>query len=131
MFTRRLAEYLRGLGISGVEFYAESFPAPKTVTPQIVGIFSAGRAKPDKTRVLHNATRRFVVSGNSETCLTKAYEIFELLHPAGITGNKQFEANEYSVHEVFANDDEPHITDNNGNIFFATFVLTFVTSRES
>ena len=63
--------------------------------------------------------------------MAKAWEIFEWFYPLGERGNRQFTANEYRVHEVLADGNEPALVQNSGNIFYASFTLTFLVSRES
>lgn len=134
MLTKRIAEYLNALtgedAIDDCSFYAEGFPAPKDITPHVVGVVSAGMSPSQQGRTLFTVRLRFIVSGSRTTAIEKAEEIYRYLHPAGIDGNRSFAAGEYAVFETI-DQGEPVLSGNSGNVFRATFTIEFIVARDS
>ncbi len=130
MFVRRLAEYINASSdIDDITAYAESFPATKLVSPHTVGVITAGGTRSSQGRSQSNLDVRFMVSGTAETAIDKAEEIYRFFYPPEVDSQKPFKANEYSVAEVLAENGEPRIAKNIGNIFYASFVLRFLVAR--
>ena len=82
-FTEALANKINASSIADITAYAESFPAPKDIAPQLVCAISAGYLPNTGNRDIENYTIRFLVSGSAASCISKATEILELFVPAG------------------------------------------------
>jgi len=132
MFAKRIAEYLNTipLPVSNITAYAESSPAPKTTSPQIVVVTATGGVSP-KVRTQFRFMTRFVVSGTTTTAMAKAEELFRYFFPKGYDGRRAFTANEYLINDTLAEDGEPRLVSNNGNIFYASYSLIFLAARDT
>ena len=130
-FSEDLVTKLNSSGIANITAYAESWPAPKNTTAQIVGIVSAGETfENNMARVSY--TKRFTVSGSDTTAYSKAYEIFryfipETKRPVWLN-NTGFETTNYTCFKVFP-EKLPSMSRSSGNIFFCDFSLRFLASR--
>lgn len=132
MFERRLAEKINtDAPVSGLTAYAGSFPAPKATSPQVVGVISAGGAGSSHGRTQFELNCRFVVSGSALSSMSSAWNLYRYFFPPEHNGSKSFNANEYYVYAVLSEQGEPQPTGNNGNIFFASFVLKFLVARDT
>jgi hypothetical protein len=130
-FAENLRTYLINAGF-GSNIYAESFPAPTSITPQIVGIISAGEIINSGNPELISFTKRIIVTGSSTTAFQKAEEILEYLWPRTQKPTWLQETGfilpNYNVKKVFC-EKMPSLVKNVGNIFYADFVVRFLTAQ--
>ena len=62
--------------VGGFEnIYIESFPAPTSISPQIIGIIASGEIFDAGNPEIISFVRRFVITGSAETAFRKAEEI--------------------------------------------------------
>lgn len=131
-FAEKIANYLAAASVDDIEVYTESCPAVKNITPSIVCVVPAGYTEDVTTSDRETFNLRFIVSGSAVSCLSKAEEIYNYFVKKDEV--KPRWANETSflydgiyIMKIFP-ESYPAISRNRGNIFFATFVLRFLTA---
>lgn len=128
------AENLRDkMLVGGFEnVYIESFPAPKGITPIIIGVISSGENFDAGNPEIISFTKRFLVTGSAESALAKAEEIIEFFWPRTQKPTwlqeTSFIMPNYTVKKVFC-EKMPTLVKNVGNIFYADCVLRFLTAQ--
>lgn len=133
MFTDSIAEYLNAVPkpVADITAYSESGPAAKTTIPQIVVVVPVSGGKAPKVRTQFRYTLRFLVSGTAITAKAKADELFRYFYPSGYDGRRSFTASEYLIADTFADEGEPRLVSNTGNVFYASFRLVFLVARDT
>ena len=119
--------------VGGFEnIYIESFPAPTSISPQIIGIIASGEIFDAGNPEIISFIRRFIVTGSAETAYRKAEEIVEYFWPRTQKPTwlqqSSFIMAEYTVKKVFC-EKLPTLTKNVGNIFYADCLLRFLTAQ--
>lgn len=126
-FTIRLVERIRGAGISDISVYAESFPAPKALTPNIVAVLSSGELLVSQGRKPWFETKRILVAGSTSGAMAKAQALLSFFIPDGRDPKTGFIQNEYACYTVLL-EARPHLLSNVGNVFIVEFQLKFMIS---
>ena len=130
-FTENLRDRMVVLG-GFTNVYAESFPAPTGISPQIIGIVAAGEIFDAGNPEIISFIRRFMVTGTAETSYRKAEEIIEYFWPRTQKPTwlqeTSFIMPNYTVKKVFC-EKMPTLVKNVGNIFYADCVLRFLTAQ--
>jgi len=129
IFTEDLRGYMIANKFTNV--YAESFPAPTSVSTQVIGIVSSSEIFDPGNPEIISFICRFVVSGTAETSLRKAHEILEFFWPRNQKPtwlqHTAFDTTNFQVKKVFC-EKMPSLARNSGNIFYSDCLIRFLTA---
>lgn len=130
VFISELAVYLRTkLPLATV--YTHTGPAPESEDDYFIIISPQSTIDRFNNQQLHERIYTFLISGNSDTCLSRAKELWDVFYPGNRQGDTSFKTDSHIVNAVFTVT-EPRLSANDeSNRFWALLRLRFLAVGEN